>query len=244
LPRLRVVANQWEPNPFNVRLELKNLDRLIATDLKADISCDSGLKLAEGERDEKLLADMDPGKTVTALWKMNPLRESGIGKFHVTVTGLNTMPLVIPGEITVPALPAGISFANPGKIGKGQVFSLIMEAYNLYDAKDFSMDLRYDPEQLRMVYVSRGTFLVEDGRLFDWSGGNCNYMEGRVRDISGRRSVPFSGEKTTLVQLNFMAVGAGEAAVQVEKLVIHDSQGKEIPYEFTPVKFQITEEKR
>jgi hypothetical protein len=244
LPRLRVVANQWRPNPFSVKLELKNLDRLIATDIKATMSCDSGLKLAEGERSQKLLADMDPGKEVAVLWNLNPLRESGTGKFKVTVTGMNTMPLVIPGEIAVPTLPASISFANPGKIGKGQVFSLIMEAYNLYDARDFSLNLRYDPEQLRLVYVSRGTFLVENERLFDWSSGNCNYVKGLIRDISGRRSISFSGDKTSLVQLNFMAVGEGKGAIRLDKLVIHDSHGKEIPYEFTPVKYQITEEKR
>jgi hypothetical protein len=244
LPRLRVVANQWRPNPFSVKLELKNLDRLIATDIKATMSCDSGLKLAEGERSQKLLADMDPGKEATVLWKLNPLRESGTGKFKVTVTGLNTMPLVIPGEIAVPTLPASISFANPGRIGKGQVFSLIMEAYNLYNAKDFSLNLRYDPEQLRLVYVSRGTFLVENERLFDWSSGNCNYVKGLVRDISGCRAISFNGDKTSLVQLNFMAVGEGKGVIRVDKLVIHDSYGKEIPYEITPVKYQITEEKR
>jgi hypothetical protein len=244
LPRLRVVANQWEPNPFNVRLDLKNLDRLIASEVKATLSCDSGLEIAEGERDEKILADMDPEKEMAVFWKLIPLRESGAGKFRVTVTGLNIMPLEIPGEIAIPVLPAGLSFTNPGKIQKGKVFSLVMEAFNLYGAKDFSLNLRYNPEQLRLVYVSRGTFLVENGQLFKWSSGTTNFIEGSVRDLSGSRATPFSGDKTTLFQLNFMAVGGGEGNIEVENLVIHDSQGKVIPYEFTPAKFQIVEEKR
>ncbi|HYH04368.1 MAG TPA: cohesin domain-containing protein, partial [Bacillota bacterium] len=215
-----------------------------ARGLKAVFSGDTGLKLAEGERAEKLLNEIEPGKETSITWMLNPQRQAKNGKFKLSVTGSNILALDIPGEVTIPALSAGISFSNPGTLRLGQVFSLNLEAANLYEVQDFVTNIKYDPKQLRLVYISRGTFLVEDEQLSFWSNGVHKYQEGRVEAITGKRSQPFNGVTTTLVRLNFMAVGSGEGAVQVENLALHDKQGNKLPYQITPIKYQIVEEKK
>lgn len=244
LPKLEVVNNQWEPNPFAVKLNLKNLDVKTAWNLKAVFSSDSGLRLAEGERSEKILNEVDPGKETAISWMLTPQRQANSGRFKISVRGSNVLPLDIPGVVTIPALPANLSFSNPGTLRIGQLFSVTLDAANLDAACEFVMDLKYNPDQLRLISVSRGTFLVEDQKLSAWSKGMSLPKEGKVAAVTGRRNQPFTGETTTLVRLNFMAIGPGDTTVEVSQLTLRDAKGKKLPYQFKPVKYQIVEEKQ
>lgn len=244
LSKLKVVANQWEPCPFPVRLTLKNLDGLTAHGLTASLVEDSGVSIAAGEQSLKYLNDIEPGKETTVGWLLNPERGAKNGKFKIKVSGSNVIPLDIPGTISIPALSTELGFTDPGPVGKGQVFAVDLEAANLYDCKAFSLDIRYNPAQLRLVYLSRGTFLVEDETLSEWSGGENRFKEGQVLKVTGKRSAVFNGDSTSLFRLNFMVIGNGETTIDAVNLVLQDAQGNKLPCKLTPIKLQITEEKQ
>jgi hypothetical protein len=245
LPKLNEVSGQWDSNPLPVKLTLRNLDGIMACDLKAVFGSDSGIQIAAGEKAAKRLFDLDPTREINVTWMVAPQPQAKDGAFKITVTGANTEPLEVPGEIVIPNLTSNLSFSNPGPLKIGQVFYLDLNAFNLADAQEFSLDIKYDPSQLRLVYISRGTFGVEaDGQLSNWSSGTIDKKEGKVVKITGIRRSPLSWIQTTLARLNFVAVGPGEGVVAIKRLVLRNSKGNAIPYQLTPQKYQITEEKK
>lgn len=244
IPKLKVVNNLWKPNPLSISLKLKNLDDLTAMDLKASIKCDSGLELASGDRIERIIGELDNQGQATVSWNITPLRGSKTGKFTILVNGANIIPMQIPGEISIPRLPAVITFTDPGKLRSGQVFCCDLIGYNLEDAVEFSADIAYDSKNFRLVYISRGTMLVEDEQFSNWSDGKMDSKNGTVKRIYGKRSRPLEIQKATLFRLNFVVVGnGGSGKVDLTNIKILNSQGEVIPYEFTAVNYQIEEEK-
>ncbi|HOJ76538.1 MAG TPA: cohesin domain-containing protein [Bacillota bacterium] len=243
IPKLKVVGTQWQPTPLPVTIKLNNLDELTAYDVRANLISGEGLRLAPGEKQERVISDLEYQGQAEARWNIMPVIGAKTGEFKVVISGSNLIPLEIPGEITIPALPATLNFSVPEKLQVGQVFNCDLIAHNLYNAKDFIADIKYDREQLRLVHVSRGTMLVEDGQLSIWSSGTIVSKMGIVQEIFGKRFQPYTGETTTLVRLNFVVIGPGEGTIQLERLKIINSEGESIPYKFNPLRYKIEEVK-
>lgn len=136
-------------------------------------------------------------------------------------------------------LETRIGFNSPGRWFQGQVVSLDLYAYNLHDIRKFRMDVKYDPKQLRLVYVSRGTLLVEDQGLAQWNSGVIDNQKGLAANISGIRSQSFSGQETTLIRLNFIVIGTGSGQITLENPKIVSSNGIERAFDFSPLQYQI-----
>lgn len=152
-------------------------------------------------------------------------------------------PLNVNGQIAVPVLTTKLGFKSQGRWFPGQVVNLDLFAYNLQDARKFRMDLKYNPKQLRLVYVSRGTFLVEDQGLAEWNSGVIDNQMGLAANISGIRSQSFSGKETTLMRLNFIVTDVGHGQILLENPKIVSSNGIERVFDYTPLQFQVEQEK-
>jgi hypothetical protein len=241
MPSLKITANRFDPYPVTATINLKNSGESGTFNLKAVISGESGVELAEGEPVEKFAAELAGGAQTKLTWQLVPLGGFKTGKFQVTISGDGVTPLVIPGEMTIPALPTKISFSDPGKLSLGQVFSLDLLAFNLKDAQQFKLNVKYNSQQFRLIHVSRGTFLVEGDTLSKWWSGTVDKYAGRVNDIRGIRVRPFRDEKTVLLSLNFRVISTGAGRVEVENLQITDSHGDDILYDLAPGTYQIEE---
>lgn len=245
IPNLKVEANQWVPYPLTVSLVLKNLDQRTAKDVRVELVPGAGLNLAEGEHPERLLVDLDYAKENEVSWKISPVRGFKHGNFMVKVSGSNILPFEIPGMVAIPSLPFTLELAVPEQLRLGQVFSVDLTAYNLYDASAFDLDIKYNPSQLRLVNVSRGTILVEDdGKLALWDSGTIDRNIGLIHAVSGKRSQPFGGEKTTLCRLDWMVIGPGNGEIELPKVKVVNAQGEILPYEWSVVKYLIEGEKK
>jgi hypothetical protein len=104
-------------------------------------------------------------------------------------------------------------------------------------------NVRYNPQQLRLVYISRGSFLVEEQGLSGWDSGIIDNQKGLASNIIGTRSNQFSGNEITLFRLNFVVVGTGTGQVELENLKVLSSKGNELPCNITPLKYSIEEGK-
>lgn len=246
LPKLRREANEWRPDPFTVTVKVKNLDVFAAKNVKAQFLAVAGVKLADGETNERLVGDIDPQKEgIPAAWKVNPTRGYKNGDFKIRLSGPNIAPLEIPGRVEIPLLPFTLAFAVPEILRPGQVVSTELTAYNLFDAHEFEIDVKYNPSQLRLVHVSRGTMLVENEQLAAWTPGVIDSQAGLVRSIRGRRSQVFDGQQTTLLRLNFIVLNAaGEGSIDLTRVKVANTSGDMLPYHFAPVKYKIEGEKQ
>ncbi|NLW48363.1 MAG: hypothetical protein GXY86_13650 [Firmicutes bacterium] len=161
--------------------------------------------------------------------------------------------LILMGCLAMPAFGADsqdapvfktlLSFKSLGRWFPGQVVNLELFAYNLQDIQKFRMDVKYNPNQLRLVYVSRGTFLVEGQGLAEWNSGVVDHQQGLAAKISGIRTQSFNGKETILIRLNFVVTGAGNGQITLENSKIISSKGIEREFDFTPLQYQIEQEK-
>lgn len=238
-PELKIVNNRLEPNPLVLPFKIKNVGQSTAYGMKAVFKPETGIQLASGERNEKYLSELAPNSEVTVNWQVEPLAGANQGKFKLAVSGTNTKQLIFPGEFLIPAPGVKVGFTDPGTLRPGQVFNCDLYAVNLMGAKKFTLDVKYNPEQLRLVYISRGTFLVEGQDLAYWSSGQIDNDSGRAKLIYGIRETSFNGEDTVLARLNFVVIGNGNGQIEAENLVIIDSEEREISFGLDNIEYKI-----
>ena len=152
-------------------------------------------------------------------------------------------PFAANGQKDTANLTSCLGFKSPGRWFPGRVVNLDLRAYDLQDIRKFRMDVKYNPEQLRLVHVSRGAFLVEDQGLADWNSGVIDAQQGLVTNISGIRRQPFSGGETTLIRLDFIVIGAGKGRISLENTKMVSSNGIERAFNFAPLEYEIVREK-
>lgn len=242
-PVIKVVNNRWEPFPGTVTLHFRNSGATVATGVKAVLSGNNLVEPAEGEVAEKFLNDLPPGASAMVSWRVVPLRGGVTGSIQTTLTGNGAAPLSVSATLTIPALSSKVAMTASGPFRPGRPVTLDIYGYNLKDALRFAADLTYDPAQLRLVYISRGRFLVENGKFSAWSGGTIDNSSGRARGISGTRTGPFDGETEILASLHFMVIGKGAGTVGFENFKMFDSRGGEILLDQTPFQYRIEEGK-
>jgi hypothetical protein len=243
LPVLKIVANNWVPYPAAVTVEINNIGESAAYDLKATFIGDAGVALAAGEHRDKYLLDLDGKAETKAAWWIVPTGESKSGNFKIVINGTGIKPVTVNGNWEIPLLSSRLTFNSSDRWVRGHVVSLSLFAYNLQDASKFVTNVRFNPEQLKLVYISRGAFLVEDERLAEWNSGIIDMHNGLVSNINGTRTKPFSGNEITMIRLNFIVIGTGTGRVELEDPKVLNSKGNELSYEFIPIQYRIEEEK-
>lgn len=241
-PELKIVDHHLEPNPIVLPVNIKNDGQATAYGMRATLSPGSGIKLADGERNEKYLSELAPNSELTVNWQVEPLMGATKGEFKVTVSGDNIKWISFPSEFSIPVPGVKVGFLDPGILNRGQVFNCDLSVFNLINAQKFTLNIKYNPNQLRLVYISRGTFLVEDDDLAYWASGQINNDTGRVNLIYGIRNTPFTGEETVLARLNFLVIGAGAGKVEIDNLMIIDSEEREVPLELSNLEYMIEED--
>lgn len=239
IPELKIVDHRLEPNPFVLPIKIRNVGQSTAYGMKAVFNSEKGLRLADGERNEKYLSELPPNSELTINWLVQPLTEATIGEFKVIISGSNTKQLTFEDALIIPAPTVKVGFSDPGTLRPGQILNCDLYALNLSGAKKFSFDVKYNPEQLRLVYISRGTFLVEGQDLAYWSSGQIQHDSGIAKQIYGIRNTPFNGEETVLARLNFLVIGDGTGQIEIENLVIINSDEGEIPFSLNKLEYII-----
>lgn len=239
IPELKIVNHRLEPNPLVLPVKIRNVGQSTAYGMKAIFNSEKGIRLASGERNEKYLSELPPNSEVTVNWQIDPLIGATKGEFKVTISGSNTKQFTFKDAFAIPVPTVKVGFTDPGTLRPGQIFNCDLYAINLTGAKKFTLDVKYNPKQLRLVYISRGTFLVEGQDLAYWSSGQIDHDSGLAKQIYGIRETPFNGEETVLARLNFLVIGGGAGAIEAENLVIIDSGEGEIPFSLNKLEYKI-----
>ncbi len=243
-PPLKVINNNWEPYPVGVTVNIQNMGESATDDLKATFVGGNGIALAPGERNEKYLLTLEGKAETTVMWRLVPTGDMKEGRFKVILTGTGFKPVTLDARMDIPQLSAKLSFNTTDQWKVGNVVGLNLYAYNLKNPGQFTANIQYNPSQLKLVYISRGTFLVEEGDLSEWHSGVIDNQNGRVTGIGGTRTGTLQNNEVTLFRLNFIVVGTGTGEVDVENLKVLNSNGNELHCEFTPLQYRIEEERK
>ena len=187
--------------------------------------------------------DLAPGASAVVSWRIVPLRGGVTGRIQATLTGNGAAPLSVTADLAIPALSSKVVMVASAPFMQGRPASLDVYCYNLKDAIRFVTDLTYDPAQLRLVYLSRGRFLVEDGKLSAWTGGTIDHSSGRARGIGGTRTGLFDGGAEVLFSLHFMVIGKGAGTIGFDNFKMYNSHGEEVILDQAPFQYRIEEGK-
>ena len=80
---------------------------------------------------------------------------------------------------------------------------------------------------------------MEGQDLAYWSSGQIQHDSGIAKQIYGIRNTPFNGEETVLARLNFLVIGDGTGQIEIENLVIINSDEGEIPFSLNKLEYII-----
>lgn len=240
---IKVVNNRWDPYPSMLTFHYRNSGATVATGVRAVLNGNNLVEPAEGEVAEKFLDDLAPGASAVVSWRIVPLRGGVTGRIQATLTGNGAAPLSVTADLAIPALSSKVVMVASAPFMQGRPASLDVYCYNLKDAIRFVTDLTYDPAQLRLVYLSRGRFLVEDGKLSAWTGGTIDHSSGRARGIGGTRTGLFDGGAEVLFSLHFMVIGKGAGTIGFDNFKMYNSHGEEVILDQAPFQYRIEEGK-
>ncbi len=243
VPVVKVLNNGWSPYPVPVSINLTSTGDAAANDLKVELTTGEGVDLAQGESPIKFVDQLNPGEQVTLNWKVVPVSGNPNSQLKVAIAGTGIKPVTLVDKFSIPPLPAKLVLEPVGELIGGEPVCLNVVAYNLRNIKEFTCDIVYDPQKLRLVHISRGDLLVEGDAFADWNPGRINRQNGVVTGIRGSREQPYNGNAPVLFTLNFMAVEPGEGGIQFNRVVIKDAKGKELQFDIIPFQYRVKEGK-
>ena len=217
-------ANRYSPNPFEVRVTVKNVGGQAARSLVVTLELADGLKPADGGPATQVTERLDPGKETAFSWRATA---TGMptGELEVTVkaTAAGAKPAQVKRKVSVPWLTPELRVYPADQTVPRETDgrpTLVPIAVKLAPAREFvgaRVSLRYDPAVLEPLYLSRGEAFVHEGRLLSpWSDGRA--QTGAVADVGGERgeAPALNAPEVTLFTVVFMVKGSGESAVTLE----------------------------
>lgn len=218
--------NRYAPNPFEVRVTVTNVGGQAARNLVATLSAADGLKLLDGQLATQVGERLDPGREKPFAWKVTA---TGLptGDLMVTVkaSAAGARPAEAKRTVSVPWLTPELRVYPPDQTvperTDGQP-TLLPVAVKLAPAREFvgaRLSVRYDPQVVEPLYVSRGEAFVEAGRLLSpWSAGLA--QSDHLAEVGGERgdAPALNVPEATLFTIVFMVKGTGETAVGLESV--------------------------
>ena len=139
-------------------------------------------------------------------------------------------------------LPPGPRFslsAETAEVGKGDTFTLRLNAANMTGLAGWQTDIVFDPARLKANAVTEGNFLKQkNGRTF-FRKGTINNEQGKIADISAARTSQggASGDGI-LLSIRFTAHTDGQTRIIFRNFRAGSNTGKSIPA--TPIEMTVT----
>ena len=135
------------------------------------------------------------------------------------------------------ANPGVVSTFSEDTIYAGDIFTVNLNAENVYDLSGWQFDIDYDPEVLEAVEVNEGDFLKEGGGTTFFQKGTIDNTTGKITKLSSARLNEDGATGTgTLLSVTFIAKTGGETQVALENFQLGAITGETInagPHEVT-----------
>jgi hypothetical protein len=234
--------------PFTVMAYLQNTDKTQPlTNVILNLTLPEGLSRVSGNDVEMRYPLINPGETIQASWLVKPNGKKGGGQpITVKVVSPNLDSRSVSSDIVI-SLPTQQLRMSPEKIlipqttnGRETIMPISMTLSPAEKMIDFSITLKYDPNMIGLLDISRGSAFVEDGALLKFDFDNTE--EGKIKISASRKdTLPLTQAEARLAILKFYAIAQGRTTISVENIIIKLSSGIEKPVESAPVNIEISE---
>lgn len=234
--------------PFTVMAYLQNTDKTQPlTNVILNLTLPEGLSRVSGNDVEMRYPLINPGETIQASWLVKPNGKKGGGQsITVKVVSPNLDSRSVSSDMVI-SLPTQQLRMSPEKIliplttnGRETIMPISMTLSPAEKMIDFSITLKYDPDMIGLLDISRGSAFVEDGALLKFDFDNTE--EGKITISASRKdALPLTQAEARLAILKFYAISQGRTNISVENIIVKLSSGIEKPVESAPVNIEISE---
>ena len=211
---------------MKISAKVKNSGGAPAYGVKATLTPDHGIVLAQRERASRFPGQVAPGETCDLSWYLVPFGEAGTFDYRIMVDARNAESLAAATSIGVPGLRSRLLLESPiFPIPQEDFFIVTILARNLKGLQEVRFDLSFDPSVIEVVYVSRGTVFVEDTGMSEWNEGVIKNHLGLLTDVYGRLTQPrdITGELATI---GFRAKAPGQSHVLLRNVSVSGTEGR------------------
>jgi hypothetical protein len=221
--------------PFTVIGYLKNAGGYEARDVSLTLVLPDGLELVNGQA-TKTKPTMGIGDTLQESWLVRANGQAGGKKaLKLTVTSGNVEGNEVAREIQINVPKPAVKFV-PGAAQVPATMNhqnaIVPVAVNLIPAEKcygVRLVIKYNPDVLKPLDVSRGRAFVEGGKLLaGWE--YTDTVPGQIT-ITGRRTgaAAITQAEANLATITFRAVGVGKCALHLDKAALLNEKDEEGP---------------
>ncbi|MFW6306236.1 MAG: hypothetical protein ACOC1N_02505 [Bacillota bacterium] len=168
---ISVQKGKLTPNPFTMETTLYNSGGSPLYDTSVEVLLPPGLVLASKENLRKYPGDILPGEKINIKWKVKALNIDGQFPLAIDIKALHEYQQVeIFDDLALPQLNPLLFFElqNEEDIEQDDYISIDAYGENLSEIDLMEVNIKYDPEVLKPIFVSRGTVFLKDEKLLPW----------------------------------------------------------------------------
>ncbi|MBM7623281.1 cohesin domain-containing protein [Sporohalobacter salinus] len=227
--KLKIKNRTLDPNPFKVITTVSNKGASTAYDPTVSIVLPPGLKLVSGEKRIKYLGYLEPNEEVDIPWMVESVGIQGDLPYAVEMKSINTNAESDMKFLHVPKLkPAAYLQNNNENIEVGNYLTVYFKVANIEDLYRVAAKLKYDQDNLDLIYASRGTLFVHNNKLLNWEH-KVNRNEGMI-SLKGNIKKEADVLSDTVGVLYFKVKRAGPVNISFKDLSITNEAGQKINY--------------
>lgn len=131
--------------------------------------------------------------------------------------------LLIPGRASADAV---LSVSSVPTVPQGSSFAVDVNISGAVDLYDFQFDLFFDPTVLQATNIVEGAFLSDGGATFFFPG----FVDNSTGSITFNAdtletAIPGMNGSGTLIEFDFTAVATGTSFLNLDNIILGDSQG-------------------
>ncbi len=132
--------------------------------------------------------------------------------------------LLLPGMASADSVSLNVSSA--ASVPQGNNFTVDVNISGVTDLYDFQFDLSFDPTILQVTNIAEGAFLPGSGATF--------FLPGFIDNSSGtitfnadtlEAAIPGANGAGTLIEFSFDASSVGTSFLNLDNIILQDSQG-------------------
>ncbi|MFP4662041.1 MAG: hypothetical protein ACLFPF_07620 [Halanaerobiales bacterium] len=153
------------PNPFTIITELYNSGGSPLYDTSIELLLPPGLILAPKEISKKYPGDIQAGERINIKWRVKALNIDGQLPVAIDIQALHGYQEVKTYDnLILPQLDPLIYFniKDEGDYQPGDYITIDLIGENLYGIELIDLNINYDSQALKPVFVSRGTIFIKD----------------------------------------------------------------------------------
>jgi len=132
--------------------------------------------------------------------------------------------LLLPGMASADSVSLNVSSA--ASVPQGNNFTVDVNISGVTDLYDFQFDLSFDPTILQVTNIAEGAFLPGSGATFflpgfiDNSAGTITFNADTLE-----AAIPGANSAGTLIEFSFDASSVGTSFLNLDNIILQDSQG-------------------